>query len=111
MFVFRVESSLVYFNVEHVRDRFFELLSARGGGVQPGRLLPRLLSRASTSPAPSCSRSSTTRCARGGSRFRLAEARGEVRETLRRAGFEQHGAPVVANQPVATVISEWRDRA
>ena len=40
--------------------------------------------------------------------FRLAEARGEVRETLRRAGFEQHCFPVVANQPVATVIAEWR---
>ena len=30
VFVFRAESALVYFNVEHVRDRFFELLDARG---------------------------------------------------------------------------------
>jgi MFS superfamily sulfate permease-like transporter len=43
--------------------------------------------------------------------FRLAEARGEVRETLRRAGFEEHGGPLLANQPVATVIEEWRREA
>ena len=43
--------------------------------------------------------------------FRLAEARGDVRETLRRAGFEQHFFPVVANQPVATVLSQWRGDA
>ena len=30
VFVFRAEAALLYFNVEHVRDRFFELLSARG---------------------------------------------------------------------------------
>jgi hypothetical protein len=40
--------------------------------------------------------------------FRLAEARGEVRERLRRAGFEERCSPVVANQPVATVVAEWR---
>jgi STAS domain len=39
--------------------------------------------------------------------FRLAEARGEVRETLRRAGFEERFGPVLANEPVATVIEEW----
>ena len=40
--------------------------------------------------------------------FRLAEARGDVRETLRRAGFEERCGPVVPVQPVAKVISEWR---
>ena len=43
--------------------------------------------------------------------LRLAEARGDVRETLRRAGFEQHCFRVVANQPVAAVLSEWRGSA
>jgi high affinity sulfate transporter 1 len=33
VFVFRAEAALLYFNVEHVRDRFFELLQARGKGV------------------------------------------------------------------------------
>ena len=43
--------------------------------------------------------------------FRLAEARGDVRETLRAAGFEQHCGPVVPVQPVATVVDEWRSNA
>ena len=34
VFVFRAEAALLYFNVEHVRDRFFELLHARGEGVK-----------------------------------------------------------------------------
>ena len=34
VFVFRAEAALLYFNVEHVRDRFFELLDARGEGVK-----------------------------------------------------------------------------
>jgi anti-anti-sigma regulatory factor len=43
--------------------------------------------------------------------FRLAEARGDVRETLRAAGFEEHCFRVVPIQPVATVIEEWRENA
>lgn len=45
----------------------------------------------------------------GGIAFRLAEARGEVRDTLRAAGFEGRCSPVVPIQPVATVIAEWRE--
>jgi MFS superfamily sulfate permease-like transporter len=43
--------------------------------------------------------------------FRLAEARGEVREALRAAGFEERCFRVVPIQPVATVISEWQGSA
>jgi len=107
VFVFRAESALLYFNVEHVRDRFFELLSARGEGVKlavfflgttPGIDLAgaELLEELHHALQPR------------GIAFRLAEARGDVRETLRRAGFEQRCFPVVANQPVATVLAEWR---
>jgi high affinity sulfate transporter 1 len=107
VFVFRVEAALVYFNAEHVRDRFFELLAARGEGVKlavfflgtcpgvdlaGGELLEELHHALKER----------------GIALRLAEARGEVRETLRRAGFEQHGGPVVANQTVAAVVSEWQ---
>jgi len=110
LFLFRAESALLYLNVEHVRDRFFELLSARGEGVKlavfflgtsPGVDLAgaELLEELHHALQP-------RRIA-----FRLAEARGDVRETLRRSGFEQHCFPVVANQPVATVVSEWRGNA
>ena len=40
--------------------------------------------------------------------FRLAEACANVREALRSAGFEAHCVPVIPNQPVGTVIAEWR---
>jgi MFS superfamily sulfate permease-like transporter len=43
--------------------------------------------------------------------FRLAEARGEVRDSLCAGGFEQRRFPVVPIQPVALVISEWRRNA
>jgi SulP family sulfate permease len=109
VYIFRASAALVYFNVEHVRDRFVELLEARGRGVKlavfflgacPGmdhagaELLEELHQALE----------------RHGVVFRIAEARGNVRETLRRAGFEERCFPVVANQPVAAVIGAWRAR-
>ncbi len=109
VFVFRVESSLVYFNVDHVRDRFIERLEARGGGVRLAVFFLGSCPGVDLAGAEMLEEIHGTLRARG-VELRLAEARGEVRETLRRAGFERHGPPVVANQSVATVISEWRDR-
>jgi SulP family sulfate permease len=107
VFVFRAESALLYFNVEHVRDRFFELLDARGEGVKLAIFF------LGTSPGVDLAGAELLEevhhALRGrGIAFRLAEARGDVRETLRRAGFEEHCSPVVPVQPVATVIAEWR---
>ena len=107
VFVFRPEASLVYFNAEHVRDRFFELLDARGAGVK--------LAVCFLGACPGVDRAGAElleelhhETGKRGIAFRLAEARGSVRETLRRSGFEEHCLPVVANQPVATVVSDWR---
>jgi SulP family sulfate permease len=110
VFVFRVEASLLYFNVEHVRDRFFELLHRRGEGV---KLAVFFLG---SSPGIDLAGAELLEelhqaLRQRGIAFRFAEAHGDVRETLRRAGFEQHCFPVVANQPVATVLSEWRANA
>ena len=107
VFVFRAESALLYFNVEHVRDRFFELLDARGDGV---KLAVFFLG---TSPGVDLAGAELLEelhhaLRKRGIAFRLAEARGDVRETLRRAGFEEHCGPLVPNQPVATVIEQWR---
>ena len=110
VFVFRVEASLLYFNVEHVRDRFFELLDARGDGRAAGGLLPRLLPGVDLAGAEMLEEIAPALRERGVA-FRLAEARGEVRETLRRAGFERHGL-AGRRQPVGgrPSISEWRER-
>jgi MFS superfamily sulfate permease-like transporter len=107
VFVFRAEAALLYFNVEHVRDRFFELLDARGEGVKLAIFF------LGTSPGVDLAGAELLEelhhaLRDRGIAFRLAEARGEVRETLRRAGFEEHCRPVVPTQPVATVVAEWR---
>jgi high affinity sulfate transporter 1 len=107
VFVFRTEASLVYFNAEHVRDRFFERLEARGPGI---RLAVFFLG---TSPAVDLAGAELLEelghaLHERGVVFRLAEARGDVRETLRRAGFEERCFPVAANQEVGDVIAQWR---
>jgi high affinity sulfate transporter 1 len=107
VFVFRPEASLVYFNVEHVRDRFFELLGARGEGAKLAIFF------LGTTPAVDLAGAEMLEelhhaLRQRGVAFRLAEARGEVRDALRRAGFEERCFPVVPVQPVATVVEDWR---
>jgi MFS superfamily sulfate permease-like transporter len=110
VFVFRAESALLYFNVEHVRDRFFELLQARGEGVRLAIFF--LGSSPGIDLAGAELLEELHHALRGrGIDFRLAEARGEVREALRAAGFEERCFPVVPIQPVATVVAEWRENA
>jgi SulP family sulfate permease len=110
VFVFRVDAALLYFNVEHVRDRFFELLSARGEGVKLAVFFLGTSPNVDLAGAELLEELHHALRERGIA-FRLAEARGDVRETLRAAGFEQHCFPVVPIQPVATVIAEWRHGA
>jgi SulP family sulfate permease len=107
VFVFRAESALVYFNIEHVRDRFFELLNARGDGVKLAVFFLGTSPGVDLAGAELLEELQHSVQERGLS-FRLAEARGEVRETLRRAGFEKRYGPLVPNQPVATVVEQWR---
>jgi hypothetical protein len=40
--------------------------------------------------------------------FRVAEARGEVREALRRVGFEQVYGPLESGQDVDRIVTEWQ---
>ena len=104
--VFRVDSSLLYFNVDHVRDRFGEALAARGPGI--GLAVFFL----GTSPQVDLAGADMLEelrhaCAEQGIAFRLAEAHGNVRESLLRAGFGG-GEAVAAHQTVAQVIDMWR---
>jgi anti-anti-sigma regulatory factor len=46
-----------------------------------------------------------------GAEFRLAEAHGEVREALRRAGFEQEFGSLESGQTVDRVVSDWEASA
>jgi high affinity sulfate transporter 1 len=110
VFVFRAEASLVYFNVEHVRDRFFELLDARGGRAKLAVFFLGATPAVDLAGAEMLEELHDALRERG-TAFRLAEARGEVRDALRRAGFEERCFRVVPVQPVATVVEEWRGRA
>jgi len=110
VFVFRADAALLYFNVEHVRDRFFELLNARGEGVRLAVFFLGTSPNVDLAGAELLEELHDTLRERGIA-FRLAEARGDVRETLRAAGFEEHCFRVVPIQPVATVIEEWRENA
>jgi MFS superfamily sulfate permease-like transporter len=107
VFVFRADAALLYFNVEYVRDRFFELLAARGEGV---RLAVFFLGSSPNMDLAGAELLEELHHAlrERGIVFRLAEARGNVREALRRAGFERTYGPLEANQPVATVVAQWR---
>jgi MFS superfamily sulfate permease-like transporter len=107
VFVFRPDAALLYFNVEYVRDRFFDLLNQRDSGV---RLAVLFLG---ASPTVDLAGAELLEELRHGLRergidFRLAEARGNVRDSLRRAGFEKEYGPLEPNQPVAAVVAEWR---
>jgi MFS superfamily sulfate permease-like transporter len=97
-------------NVDHVRDRFFEMLEARGGGVRLAVFFLGASPAVDLAGAEMLTEIGQALRTRGVA-LRLAEAHGDVRESLRRAGFEQHIGPVVANQPVATAIAEWREAA
>lgn len=103
VFVFRASGALLYFNVDHVRARFSELLGEFG----PAR---RAVFFLGTVPAVDLAGAELlvelhrTLEARGID-FRLAATPSAVRETLVRAGYEEHCGPIVANEPVATAVA------
>jgi len=105
--VFRSEAALMYFNVDFVREQLQTGLEARGPDL---RLVVFFLG---TVPATDLAgleflEELHRNLARRGIALRLAEARGQVRDALLRAEFEKLGVPVIPNQPVATVIAQWR---
>jgi MFS superfamily sulfate permease-like transporter len=103
VFVFRSAGALLYFNVDHVRERFFELLAARGEtrravffmGAVP------LVDLAGAELLVEIHKSLAAR----GIELHLSDVKSDVRESLVKAGFENECGPVVANQPTAAVIA------
>ena len=107
VFVFRCEASLLYFNVENVRDRFFELLNERGEGVKLAVFFLGTVPLMDSAGAELLEELHHALSERGIA-LRLAEARGHVRETLRRSGYSERCGKVAENQPVSRVVAEWR---
>jgi high affinity sulfate transporter 1 len=109
VFVFRVTGAILYFNVEHVRDRFFELLNNRDEETRLAILFlgtTPIIDLAGAELLVELRHSLHKR----GIEFKLADVLSNVHETLVRAGVETEFGPVVANQHVAAVIRAWQVR-
>jgi high affinity sulfate transporter 1 len=108
VFVFRCDGPLLFFNVDYVRDRFFELLAQRGDGV---RLAIFFLGTTPTIDLAGAELLADLRHALNdqGIAFRLAETHGGIRDTLKRAEYIDHSGSVQANQTVSAMVRSWRE--
>ncbi|MBV6482723.1 MAG: putative sulfate transporter [bacterium] len=104
--VFRCEASLLYLNVEHIRDRFEDLLNQRGEEI---RLVVFFLGSVPSVDLAGAEllEEMRERLHCRGIEFRLAEAHGPVREALRQSGFERNYGSIEPNETVATVLKRW----
>jgi len=105
--VVRNEGALLYFNVDHVRERISTLIAAR---QTPLHLIVVFMGS-----VPHVDLAGVEflleldkKCRQSGMQFRLAEVHGPVREALRRAGEEEGHELAEANQTVADILSQWR---
>ena len=106
LLVVRCESALLYFNVEYVRERLIEILNARADPV--GLVVFALGTVPNVDLAGAELLADLHRTFRGQSIvFRVADARGEVRDALRRSGFEREHGPLETGQTVDAVVTSW----
>ena len=107
--VVRTEASLLYFNVEFVRERLLELLSAH---PDPVRLIVFFLGavpRIDLAGAELLADLHKTLRARG-VEFRLADANRDVRDALQRIGFEREYGTLESGQTVDGIVSRWQEQ-
>lgn len=107
-FVFRNDGAILYYNAEFVRDRFFELLDARGPGIKLAVFFLGTVPAVDLAGIELLAEIRETLLARGID-FRLAEAHSGVRESLRRAAFENHYGPIQPDQTVSAVLQRWEN--
>jgi sulfate permease, SulP family len=110
VFIFRSIGALLYFNVEHVRDRFLELLNSHGEETRLAIVFMGAVPEIDLAGAELLADLHRTLHDRG-IEFRLADTLSSVRETLVRAGFEEDCGPVVANQPISALLADWQLRS
>ena len=104
--VVRCESALLYFNVEYVRERVFEILSRREDAIRLVVLFLGAVPKIDLAGAELIADLHRSLCARG-LEFRVADAHGEVRDALRRIGFEREHGILEPGQTVDLVVSRW----
>ena len=107
VFVVRCESALLYFNVEYVRNRLFELLTARQDRIGLVVFYLGVVPRVDLAGAELLAELHRTFRERGVA-FRVADVHGEVRGALGRIGFEREYGPLETGQTVQRVVSAWQ---
>jgi MFS superfamily sulfate permease-like transporter len=101
----RVEASLLYFNVEHVRDAVWRKIRSR---PEPPRVVVFDLS---SSPMVDLAGARMLDAMQAelretGATLRLVDARAAVRDILRAEGLEEHVGPIDRRVSVADVVDE-----
>jgi len=104
--VVRCESALLYFNIDHVRDRILWLVADRGQDTRLVIFFLGQVPRVDLAGAAFLDELRKTLAARG-ILLRLAEPHGEVRDALRRFGFERDYGPLETGRTVHAILSEW----
>ena len=105
--VIRCESALLYFNVEYVRERVLDILAKRPDGVGLVVFYVGAVPKVDLSGAELLADLLKTFRARAID-FRLADTHGEVRDALRRIGFEQQYGLLETGQTVDVVVTAWQ---
>jgi MFS superfamily sulfate permease-like transporter len=105
--VVRCESSLLYFNVDYVRDRILQLLAVRQDRIRLVVFYLGQVPHIDLAGAEFVAELQKTLSARGIS-LRLAEAHGELRDALRRIEFAAAPGNLESGQTVDAVLSHWR---
>jgi high affinity sulfate transporter 1 len=108
--ILRLESALLYFNVDHVRERVAELLATRPDPVRLVIAYFGTVPRIDLAGAEFIAELQKTLAARGID-LRLAEPHGEVRDALRRADFAVAEGMLESERTVERVLEEWRKGA
>jgi high affinity sulfate transporter 1 len=105
--VVRSEGALLYFNIDHVRDRVMALLRER---ATPPRLVVFFMGSVPHADLAGVELliDLDETCRRSGIEFKLAEVHGQVREALRRASHGHATDLAEANQTVDVVLARWR---
>jgi sulfate permease, SulP family len=106
LLLFRVEASLVYFNVEHVRQSVLQRL---GAATEPIRLVVCDLSNSPYVDTAGARMLSALQrdLASLGVQFRLVEAHAAVRDILRAEGLHERAGPIDRRTSVDDVIHNW----
>lgn len=105
--IFRVESSLLYFNVEHVRDTVVAKLSA---SPEPVRLVLSDLSNAPFVDLAGAEMLNELQreLAAQGIEFRIVEAHSSVRDLLRVEGLEEKVGRIGRMKSVADILDDYQ---